>query len=339
VAPYAIKQYYRSFLGRFESSPKLERLVQGVFDTIPQSQVRPASQETPYKRNGLTSQDNALVALARDFGLQRIAADTERSYRHPAIDQVFEAHKLLGGRSDELRKLTRFVKRRRGSYSFVTGPSGFGKTALLANWIRRLGTTAVPVATHFIDPGVDDPPEQACVASLCRQLMRIRGLGGGVPAHVQGLRELYCKLLCLPANPAERAVVILDGLDDAIPYWTPGKTIFPKSPPEGVKVVFSASDVAGTAWLTEFALDLPEASVLRVGSLADDEIEDAVRKTNLFAEDVDKLARAAQMILRTAMGDPSYLQRLRDVPAKHSTYLKAWWDEGCEACGRRHSLI
>jgi hypothetical protein len=74
---------------------------------------------------GFTVQGDRLVASSTSVP----AMLRERQTRY------FARHRLFAGRAAELASIREFLQQRRRGYIFVTGLSGFGKTALLANLV------------------------------------------------------------------------------------------------------------------------------------------------------------------------------------------------------------
>ena len=77
------------------------------------------------------------------------------------LDCVLADHRLVAGRDAELAVLDRFVAETASGYFLVTGAPGMGKTALLAEWTRRLTSrNDVRVVFYFPQPstGHGRPP-------------------------------------------------------------------------------------------------------------------------------------------------------------------------------------
>src|SRR5690242_8379601 len=56
--------------------------------------------------------------------------------RRDRFISLLARHELIGGREEVISALDKSAGVKDG-YVFVTGASGYGKTALLANWVRR----------------------------------------------------------------------------------------------------------------------------------------------------------------------------------------------------------
>jgi hypothetical protein len=260
---------------------------------------------------------------------------------------VITRHSIFAGRQAELSQLSEWVEPRKGSYTFVTGPSGYGKTALLVYLVRSLQALGQDPVYHFISQR-DDMLSQADFSfrSLCQQLVAIHGFGGELPSSTAEVRGLFSVLLRIPAPADRRIVVVLDGLDEASD-WSAGPGLFPRELPAGVHVVFSAREVADRDWLDQLGLH-GEVNLLRLGRLDIDGVRDV-----LSAAGTQSLAQAAQdnsivrAVYEVSKGDPFYLRFLmedlagssdvsesavRRKPKGLDAYLNQWWlDVAAEA--------
>lgn len=253
------------------------------------------------------------------------------------------------GRAAELRALDDGVESGEGGYFFVTGSAGLGKTALLAEWLRCLRRRGERVVFHLLTrrPTRDaDKPftEAVCFRSLASQLMAVHRLEGPLPAEPERLRQLYRRLLTLPLPAEERLVLVLDALDEALEDWTPGRGLFPPLAPR-VCSVFSARPVGDRDWLRDLGLELLPERILRLDRLSRQEIGEFLERSGLIA--AADLPRAVAAVWEATEGDPDYvtdlLARLEDgkgdlallarLPASHSAYLRAWWDEAYVKAG------
>jgi hypothetical protein len=310
------------------------------------------------RRSGLLDFDAAVAAAraqlkARAFQfavdpavLQRVKkySPNEPSTRNVPEDlrirlaTIFDQHRLFGGRSGELQVLDDFVKNRAWGYKLVTGQSGSGKSALLANWIRMLeARDDVKVAYHFINRQQRRSGERDFLRTICQQIKVLRGEGREVPSDLEDLQALYLRLITegLPA----RLVLVVDGIDEA-EGWTPGAREFPFPLPDGAYVVISARTMARD-WLAELGL-AGKAEPLALRGLNQEAIADLLRSAGpaagFFAGDAAFVAKLHER----SSGDPFYLQFLvKDIeagdiasqadlerqPRGLTGYLGRWWEE------------
>ena len=140
-----------------------------------------------------------------------------------SLNSVFQRHAVFGGRDPELELLDRFVESDHSAL-LVTAPSGFGKTALLANWVQRLERSGQAVAHHFISRLDDSASEATALLSLCEQLMAVAGEERSLPENVLRLRAL-CPRLVESASARGSLVLVVDGVDEAVD-WRPHVSVF-----------------------------------------------------------------------------------------------------------------
>ena len=261
------------------------------------------------------------------------------------LDVLLRRHTLFGGRESELDRLDAFVGQDSSGYFFLTGPSGFGKTALLANWVQGPGQSNRHVCYHFINRIEGMAGEDTTLRSLCQQLTAYHDLRGELPASVAELRALYRLLLAIPPDEGERLVVVMDGLDEGT-HWTPGlHLLFPHEVPEGVFVIFSARTVADVDWLELLELSAPPVEVLELGTMGVREIANLLHKAGGAAEKLADDTAFVAAAHRVSQGDPFYLNSLvQDIlqnkitaanidqqPEGLDRYLGRWWQEVSEA--------
>jgi WD40 repeat protein len=280
-------------------------------------------------------------------GAARITASLKERFR----SLLEERHALFGGRERELERLNSFLVQQPKGYVFVTGHSGFGKTALLANWVKDLRGREKGVCYHFISrtDGSDVAGADFALRNLCQQLVAYHELAGQLPASTAELRALYPQLLSIPPVQGKELIVVIDGLDEAI-GWTPGSDLFPRSLPPGVFVVFSAREIAEQDWLASLELPTREVEVLEVKTLGIAEISQLL---GAVGDGVAKLAEDSafvRAVCEKSGGDPFYLrylvedirdkpidsvEQLQAQPSGLKAYLDRWWKEVSEAAGEQ----
>jgi len=262
-----------------------------------------------------------------------------------SLNRLLDSHTLFGGREAELRRLSAFLEQRDSGYLFVTALSGYGKTALLANWVRIFGQNSCQVCYHFISRLYGKTAEEDFgLRNLCQQLTAYHDLRGGLPVSTSELRALYPSLLKIPTTEGQKLVVVLDGLDEA-QDWI-GPELFPPSLPEGVFVVFSAREIAERDWFASLELPRSKGDVLELTTLGLTEIAHLLRaaggETGRWAEDDGFVAT----MYEKSGGDPFYLRylvediqderikslaQLANQPSKLKGYLDRWWQEVSQA--------
>ena len=281
--------------------------------------------------------DSALDALSDNYGvgLTREGARAQRPQPWRDFEPLLALHRRFAGRADELARLDRLVAAPQGCYALVTGPSGYGKTALLANWARRLADQDRTVVLHFITSRVDGAlSARDVLGSLCRQLMAVHQLGGDLPAVEGDLRHLFVDLLQLDPGTESEHVVIVDGIDEAMGTWRP-EGLWPSSLPASVHVVLAARSIADTDWPERLGLPPDRTEVVALDRLSEGEI------AQLVADVLDGDEAMAHRVADVTAGDPFYVRdivddlarggaRLAEYPVGHLQYLRGWWIEARE---------
>ncbi len=246
---------------------------------------------------------------------------------------LLEYHAFFAGRREQMARIQEFLEDNTSNYLFVTGHSGYGKTALLAQWARP------DVVYHFISPRVEGgDTEAAFLNSLCQQLATRHGLSGRLPETAPRLRPLYLKLLQLPPVPGKQVVVLIDGLDEAA--WKLDAAYFPRKLPLGVKVIFSARPVADRDWLSYLGLS-NTVPVVTLGTMTEEDVKLLLQAAGGKAAPVANDPVRLEEVLHVSGGDPFYLKLLvEDIvqgdiqpneinaqPRKLEEYLSNWYDQ------------
>ena len=258
-------------------------------------------------------------------------------------DQLRSSYERFGGRVPELQRLDDSLEQRSRGYLFVTGPAGFGKTALLSEWAGRLKERGAKPIIHFITPKIPDgTTEEFLLTNVCEQLMAHHGVSGDVPSDARHLRVLYRDLLGL-SPPHDRLVVILDGLDEALPDWDPKRaSLLPETLGESVYVVFSARHAADTDWRRELGLSEDDTPMIDLARLEFEDIGDLLQRCGISSPDSPDYKKLVDRMLEVTDGDPFYVQdlvvdldksgpaieTLEPYPIGHINYLREWWKDG-----------
>jgi len=264
----------------------------------------------------------------------------------PRLDELIAEHSLFAGRDIELGAIDRHLSEHTGGYLFITGRAGFGKTALLANWVRRRESAGNVTCYHFLSRKYDKlANEFFSLLNLCQQLVSAHNLRGVLPTTADELRSLYAGLLRLPTPNGEKLIVVLDGIDEAL-GWSPGKEMFPRPLPDGVFVVFSAR-AAGGELISKLGFGQDEPDILEVERLDEAQLASFL---SAFPQ-LDRVVHDEAFIKALAeksKGDPFYLHfLLQDIvkpgvdprecvkkqPEGLTEYLDSWWQELCDVGG------
>lgn len=151
------------------------------------------------------------------------------------VDEL--AEDVLVGREADLALLDRFVNSSPSGRLVLTAPTGFGKSALLANWVRRLQDKSCAVAYHFVRYGEDTSVVARIYENVLRQLSEyIPDLDAPDGTGVDNLLEAFAHLASVPRLDAP-VIVVIDGLDEAEQVL---RNPFLPQLPDGLHVVVAA---------------------------------------------------------------------------------------------------
>ncbi len=173
----------------------------------------------------------------------------------------FERHTLFAGRDDELAQIRNFLASRSRGYVFITGPSGYGKTALIANLVAPEHER---YCWYFLNRLDNTHRRVDFLRQMCEQMLSYYQIEATLPPeHEPGqLEALYAKLLRMPLVQAGRPLVlVIDGLDEAEDDFIRDLHI-PRELPTGKFIIFSAREQAGRDDLQR--LGLPQTDVLAI---------------------------------------------------------------------------
>jgi tetratricopeptide (TPR) repeat protein len=236
------------------------------------------------------------------------------------VEQVInESTELFVGRCEEFQKLDEFLRENSSGVILVKAGAGFGKTALLANWVDGSRDKGCFIAYHFFSQRYDVTRSVArAYRNLLRQLYIYYELSYEQPPNDENqLRErLYSILREHGAREDKPLVIVLDGLDEAERPFSPP---FPTPLPENVFVIASGRAEEGEepeylrGWI-----DSTES--IRLNRLCRGAIADWIRQAGegelaAFAEDTHFVAQLEEI----TQGFPLYLGYLTEelIQAQH----------------------
>lgn len=219
---------------------------------------------------------------------------------------------LFVGRDDEIGRLDSFLNDKPSGVIVVTAKAGFGKTALLANWVYSRQGRDCFIAYHFFNHA-DEGTRSVINAyrNLLRQLYIYEEIADErIPNDENELREaLYAFMQEHGAHADEPLVIVIDGLDEADKIFS---SPFPAQLPEGVFIIASAR--ADEAVETESLRNwVATAERLHLSRLSDMAIGDYLKQAGngelaQLAQDRSFVAEVAEK----TEGYPLYLRYLSD---------------------------
>jgi tetratricopeptide (TPR) repeat protein len=129
---------------------------------------------------------------------------------------VLEHYQLLVGRKDVTARIDDFLKEPEKKFQLIAGKAGYGKSALLAEWLRQKQQSSYYVVYHFFkrDNNALKTWKQA-LTHLVLQLLEYHGYdrNGTIPDDVLKLNSLLNGLLSEVKD--QPLILILDGVDEA----------------------------------------------------------------------------------------------------------------------------
>jgi hypothetical protein len=227
------------------------------------------------------------------------------------VEQVINEYtQLFVGRSEEFQKLDEFLRENSSCVILVKAGAGFGKTALLANWVNGSRAKDCFIAYHFFSQRYDVTRSVArAYRNLLRQLYIYYELSYEEPPNDENqVRErLYSILREHGAREDKPLVIALDGLDEAERPFSPP---FPTPLPENVFVIASGRAEEGEE--PEYLRGwIDSAESIRLNRLCRGAIAQWLRNTDelaAFAEDTDFVAQLDEI----TQGFPLYLRYLTE---------------------------
>lgn len=169
--------------------------------------------------------------LEANFGEKRIPPEWEVIDK---VEQIVNKYsQFFVGRSEDLQKLDNFLCENSSGIILVKAGAGFGKTALLANWVSTRRNKDCCIAYHFFNHQYSCTRSiKSAYRNLLRQLYFYYNLSyEQMPDDEEQLRIMLYNLLREPCTLENTPlIIVIDGLDEAEnPFSPPFPTPLPKN--------------------------------------------------------------------------------------------------------------
>lgn len=234
-------------------------------------------------------------------GLERINTDLRRRHR-----LILDDNEFVVGRDAELLRLDAFIRDRPSGYCLVTGDPGTGKTALLAEWVRRrTARSDARTIYHFISRQYGTADRQAdFFQSLLQQASWAWGRSVNATGSTTALESSWLDLLDAGRPPRIPVVIVIDGADECA-GWALSRTSFPRRLPDGVHLVISARG-AQDDWRR--SLGIADAQPVELFPFDDGAVRAILQAADAPAWLLEQDAFALLSV--RAQGDPFYVRLL-----------------------------
>jgi hypothetical protein len=140
------------------------------------------------------------------------------------VDQIKDSFENLYGREDDLQTLDNFIHKNTSGIMTVSAPAGFGKSALLANWIDRRRDSGDFVAYYFFRTSEYDVKKTInCLYHLFNQLHIYYEIDDATPPTDEHVLRLSLPNLIKTNGTTdhEKMIIVIDGLDEADKDFAP----------------------------------------------------------------------------------------------------------------------
>jgi Domain of unknown function (DUF4062) len=265
-----------------------------------------------------------------------------------AFEPLFDDYARFGGRADVLDRVRAFIDRPEPGYLVITGPAGYGKTALATKLVALYPEIT---AYHFLtrlygsDVGLELLSEQFFLRNTVEQ-MRLWDYSPYVawetPTTLSGWVAAYHDLLArqLP----EKRLLMIDGLDE-VKAWSL-RPYLTATLSGHLKIIVTLRDVGGER-LAEYGFPQAQTQHIALGGLSRADVADVLRVAGPLAATIagnsallDKLVKVTTPANTVAGCDPLYVTLLADdIEGRRVTaetldkqapgleeYLKKWWE-------------
>lgn len=140
------------------------------------------------------------------------------------VQRIWDEHTgVFVGRDADLEQIDAFIRQRRSGKLLITAPAGYGKTALLANWLRTPLQSEQNREPHIIRHAFRNHSSALnAYRHLLHQLHWYYNIDGPIPADPDGLRSaIYNSIKEHGVREGTLLIVVIDALDEAEKPFSP----------------------------------------------------------------------------------------------------------------------
>ncbi|WP_414619067.1 SMEK domain-containing protein [Calothrix sp. CCY 0018] len=252
--------------------------------------------------------------LEENFGKKRRQPEWE------VIDNVEniinEYTQLFVGRCKETQALDNFLQENSSGVMLVTAEAGFGKTALLANWLKSRQENGCFIAYHFFSQRNDKTRSaKSAYQNLLRQIHKYYQIyHEQLPSELDELRaSLYNILRERGAKEDKPLVIVIDALDELNEFEIPFSLPFTNPLPNNVFIIASAraSEAEEPKYLEDWVEKSQKLYLKRLTKVAL----------------ADWLKRMGEGELETFADDNHFVDQLHEITQGFPLYLSYLTDE------------
>jgi hypothetical protein len=285
--------------------------------------------------------DSVLKWLFREQGTGPLA-------RH-IFEPLFVRYARFGGRADVLDQVKTFIDSPKAGYLVITGPAGYGKTALA---VKLVELNRDITAYHFFtdlygsESGSEFLSEQFFLKNVVEQIRLWNFFPYDTweaPTTLSGWVAAYQQLITTPLR--EKHILLIDGLDE-VKAWSL-RPYLTAELPNNLKIIVTLRDL-GQAWVNEYGFPKTQTQHVPLVGLTRADVRDVLRLAGPVAAAVsgdgallDKLVKVTSPAGTVAGADPLYVRLLADdleerritaadidkqAPSLEEN-LKRWWKE------------
>jgi tetratricopeptide (TPR) repeat protein len=216
----------------------------------------------------------------------------------------------LVGREPIFRDLERIARSEQGRSVVIAAPAGYGKSALLAHWLREAAPWWGHVAYHFVDAsqGPETSQRRKLFGNLLGQMLPYYGLKLDPQVDAESRVGHLLEGKGASLAPDERLIVLIDGLDEVLDWDGGGPMLLQDEqlPPGTIVIATIRADADAEEQLLE---NWRHDEVLRLGGLSEADVAAAI-------------AASAKPAVAALADDPAVVRHVAEVTSGVPLYIR-----------------